>query len=242
MEPGLTIAAALGLGLVTSVHCVAMCGPIACSVGKVGTGETRNLLAYLGYHGGRLIAYTSIGAICGAIGQQPLRWIFDTPAVVLPWLLVALFLITALGGWRKLPRPRLLDRWVAKARFLSFKLSTGRGALVMGLLTPLLPCGPLYLLFGATLLSGSALRGAEFALAFGMGTVPLLWLSQQGFSRLREVLPALRFTQLQRGLAIVATLVMLWRLEGTLPQLTAPEASEAAPTPTAEAELPSCCH
>jgi len=240
MDPGLTIAAALVIGLVTSVHCVAMCGPIACSVGKVGQGETRALIAYLGYHGGRLIAYSGIGAICGAIGQQPLRWIFDTPAVVLPWLLVALFLITALGLWKKIPRPRFIDRLVARVRFHSFKLSAGRGALAMGLLTPLLPCGPLYLLFGSTLLAGSALRGAEFALAFGMGTVPLLWLSQQGFSRLRAAMPALRFHQLQRSLAILAALVMIWRLHDTLPSFTAPEAD--LPAAKAEAELPSCCH
>lgn len=240
MEPGLTIAAALVTGLVTSVHCVAMCGPLACSVGKAGQGETRTLMAYLGYHGGRLIAYSSIGALCGAIGQQPLRWIFNTPAVVLPWMLVGLFLITALGLWKKLPRPRFVDRLVARARFTSFKLSAGRGALVMGLLTPLLPCGPLYLLFAATLLSGSALRGAEFALAFGMGTVPLLWVAQQGFSRLRESMPALRFGQLQRTLAIVATVVMVWRLHDTLPDFGAP--IEAAPAAEIDAELPSCCH
>lgn len=240
MDPGFTIAAALVTGLVTSVHCVAMCGPLACSVGKVGKGETRNLLAYLGYHGGRLIAYSSIGAICGAIGEQPLRWIFNSPAVVLPWLLVGLFLITALGLWKKLPRPRFADRLVAKARFRSFKLSAGRGALVMGLVTPLLPCGPLYLLFAATLLSGSALRGAEFALAFGMGTVPLLWVAQQSFSKLRDAMPALRFSQLQRGLAIIATIVMIWRLQDTLPSFNVQD--QTAPSAEAEAELPSCCH
>lgn len=217
-----------------------MCGPLACSVGKVGKGETRNLLAYLGYHGGRLIAYSSIGAVCGAIGEQPLRWIFNSPAVVLPWLLVGLFLITALGLWKKLPRPRFVDRLVAKARFRSFKLSAGRGALVMGLVTPLLPCGPLYLLFAATLLSGSALRGAEFALAFGMGTVPLLWVAQQSFSKLRDAMPALRFSQLQRGLAIIATIVMIWRLQDTLPSFNVQD--QTAPSAEAEAELPSCCH
>ena len=239
MDSGLTIAAALVTGLVTSVHCVAMCGPLACSVGKVGQGEARNLMAYLGYHGGRLLAYSGIGAICGAIGEQPLKWIFNSPAVVLPWMLVALFLITALGLWKKLPRPAFVDRLVTRARFRSFKLSAGRGALVMGLATPLLPCGPLYLLFAATLLSGSPLRGAEFALAFGMGTVPLLWLAQQSFSRLRETMPALRFNQLQRGLAIIATIVMIWRLQDTLPNLGASPEPAAA---DAEAELPSCCH
>ncbi|MGJ8696483.1 MAG: sulfite exporter TauE/SafE family protein [Verrucomicrobiaceae bacterium] len=240
MDSSLTVAAALITGLVTSVHCVAMCGPLACSVGHVGKGETRNLLAYLGYHFGRLIAYSSIGAICGGIGQQPLRWIFGSSAVVLPWFLVALFIITALGLWKKLPRPQWLDRIVARARFRSFKVSAGKGALIMGLATPLLPCGPLYLLFGATLLSGSPLRGAEFALAFGLGTVPLLWIAQQSFSRLREAMPALRFQQLQRGLAVIAALVMMWRLQDTLPTFSAHAAEPD--TPAEESELPTCCH
>lgn len=239
MDSTFTVATALATGLVTSLHCVAMCGPIACSVGRAGRGEGRNLVAYTGYHFGRLIAYTVIGAVCGAIGEQPLRWIFNTPAVVLPWLLVLLFLITALGLWRKIPRPKFLDRLIARARFHSFKLSAGRGALVMGLLTPLLPCGPLYLLFAATLLSGSALRGAEFALAFGMGTVPLLWVAQHSFSRLREWLPALRFHQIQRSLAVIAVLVMVWRLHDTLPSFGASAAEPAVEAN--ETGLPDCC-
>ena len=98
MESSMTVVAALATGLVTSVHCVAMCGPLACSVSQANRGETRTTLSYLGYHFGRLISYTSIGAICGALGEQPLRWIFGSPAVVLPWLLVALFLVTGISG------------------------------------------------------------------------------------------------------------------------------------------------
>lgn len=241
MDTELTIAAALITGLVTSVHCVAMCGPLACSVGKVGKGETQILLSYLTYHSGRLIAYSSIGALCGALGQQPLRWIFRTPALVLPWMLVALFLLTALGLWKKLPRPAILDRFVARMRLRSFKLTAGKGGLLMGLMTPLLPCGPLYLLFAATLLSGSALRGAEFALAFGFGTIPLLWIAQQSFSKLRSALPALRFQQFQRSLAVLATLIMAWRLHDTLPSFTAPPENSTIEA-TSKAELPSCCH
>ena len=237
MESSMTVVAALATGLVTSMHCVAMCGPLACSVGQANRGETKTTLSYLGYHIGRLISYTSIGAICGALGEQPLRWIFGSPAVVLPWLLVALFLITALGLWRKLPRPAWLNRFVGKARLRSLKLSAGKGATVMGLVTPLLPCGPLYLLFAACLLSGSPITGAEFALAFGMGTIPLLWAAQHSLSRLKRAIPQLRFQQVQRSLALVAALVMMWRLQDTLPSF-----GPSPDTATADPELPSCCH
>ena len=230
-----TITAALVAGLVTSLHCAGMCGPLACSVGSLGQGESNRQLAQILYHLGRLLSYGTIGALCGWLGQQPLRWVFGGPAVVLPWLLVAVFLVTAFGLWKELPRPPALDRLLARLRLRAFRLSANRGGLLLGLATPLLPCGPLYLLFGASLLTGSALRGAEFALAFGMGTIPLLWLAQQSLGRIRKVLPATQMLHLQRGLALVAALVMLWRLHDTVPF------GQSANEAVAEDALPSCC-
>jgi uncharacterized protein len=95
-------------------------------------------------------------------------------------------LVMAFGLDKKVPRPAILNRFTARARFKACKLSAYGGASAMGLLTPFLPCGPLYLVFGAALLAGSAAKGAEFTLAFGLGTVPLLlWLAQHQFHRIR---------------------------------------------------------
>jgi sulfite exporter TauE/SafE len=109
----------------------------------------------------------------------------------------------------------------------------------MVLLTPFLPCGPLYAVFIALMASGSAARGAEAALAFGLGTVPLLWLAQHQFHRLRLKLTPIRLARLQRGLALVTALLLAWRLHDTLPDWkTQPETPAAQETK----ELPSCCH
>lgn len=228
-----TAIAALVAGLVTSVHCAGMCGPIACSVGTLRGGETRRLLAATSYHAGRIISYTAVGALCGFLGQQPLRWFFGSPAVILPWVLVALFLLVATGLHHRLPRPAFLTRFLARARLSACRLTATRGGLAMGLATPLLPCAPLYLLFGASLLTGSALRGAEFAAAFALGTVPLLWLAQHSFQSLRRRMSPLAMRRLQRGLALVAALVIAWRLHDTIPILENAAAGEA--------NLPSCC-
>lgn len=236
MENIATISTALVAGLVTSVHCIGMCGPLACSVSAMKGGEGSRLLGATSYHLGRLISYGSIGAICGAIGQQPLKWLFGSQAVVLPWFLVAVFLITALGLWKKLPRPGFVTRLFARARLRAFRMSSTQGGLLLGLATPILPCGPLYLLFGACLLAGSGLRGAEFALAFGLGTVPLLWAAQHSLTHIRRLLPATTFRHLQRGLALLAAAVMVFRLQETLP--FSPNGTTGSPS----AELPGCCH
>lgn len=239
MESVTTISAALVAGLVTSVHCVGMCGPLACTVSSMKGSESSRLIGATTYHLGRLLSYGSIGALCGFLGQQPLKWVFNSPAVLLPWFMVAVFLVTALGLWKKLPRPKALDKLFAQARLRAFRMSSTHGGFLLGLATPILPCGPLYLLFAACLLTGSPLRGAEFALAFGLGTVPLLWAAQQSLTQIKKLMPATTFTHLQRTLAIIAAAVMLFRLQDTLP--LSPSRSAISAEQPAD-ELPSCCH
>jgi sulfite exporter TauE/SafE len=233
----MTTVAALIAGMATSLHCVGMCGPLACGVGALAKSEGERLAAASLYHVSRLLSYGLIGALCGAIGRQPLKWFFDSPAVLLPWVMVAVLLMMASGLDRKVPRPAILGRLTARARFRARGFSAYGGASMMGLLTPFLPCGPLYVVFGAALLAGSAAKGAEFTIAFGLGTVPLLWLASHQFHRLRSVLNPLAITRLRRGLALVTALMLAWRLHGTLPYQQAP--GDAAGGADA---LPSCCH
>lgn len=236
MDPTTTFGA-LAVGLATSLHCAGMCGPIACGVGTLARSESERLTAATLYHGARLLAYGVIGAICGAIGKEPLHWFFDSPAVLLPWALVVALLLLATGLDKKIPRPKILNRLTARARLKATRFPAVGGATAMGLLTPFLPCGPLYAVFIALMASGSAARGAEAALAFGLGTVPLLWLAQHQFHRLRLRLTPIRLARFQRGLALVTALLLAWRLHGTLPSW----GDEPVPAGDTE-ELPSCCH
>ncbi len=230
-----TTLGALIAGLVTSVHCAGMCGPLVCGMSAAASTEADRLKAASAYHAARLASYAVVGGMCGALGRQPLEWVFGTPAVALPWILVGVFAIFALGLEKRLPRPVVLRKFSARMRFKMMKMTPARGGLTLGFLTPLLPCGPLYLLFGASLLSGSGWRGAEFALAFGLGTVPLLWLAQRQFHRAKLRFSPVAMTRIQRGLALAAVLVMVWRLHGTLPSFD----NTAGETPKG---LPSCCH
>ena len=234
-----TTAAALVIGLATSLHCVGMCGPIACGLGTLAKSESERLTAASLYHGTRLLSYGVIGAICGAIGRQPLLRFFESPAVLLPWVIVVVLLLMAFGWDKKVPRPAVFNRLTARARFKACRLSAYGGASAMGLLTPFLPCGPLYLVFGAALLASSPAKGAEFTLAFGLGTIPLLWLAQSQFHRIRAKLTPLSMARLRRGLALVTALMLAWRLHDTIPLRFSDGKPEAKP---ATEELPSCCH
>ena len=89
-------------------------------------------------------------------------------------------------------------------------------AAALGFATPLLPCGPLYFLIALALLAGSAARGAEMMLAFGLGTVPLLWLAQAQFHWVRRRLSPLWLNRTRVALALVAAATIGWRLRATL--------------------------
>ncbi|HVU18262.1 MAG TPA: sulfite exporter TauE/SafE family protein [Candidatus Didemnitutus sp.] len=207
---------ALAAGLVTSVHCAGMCGPLACAVMPVAGESADGSTVAATYHTARLSSYLLLGAAAGGLGRLPLT-LLDTSVVrLLPWLLVVFFVGVAFRLDRRLPRPIWMARWHGKAVARWRGMSRVRAAAVLGMATPLLPCGPLYFVLGLALLSGSAARGAEMVLAFGLGTVPLLWLVQSQFVHLRRRMSPGVLTRCQAALALVTAAVLAWRLRATL--------------------------
>ncbi|MFY7818820.1 MAG: sulfite exporter TauE/SafE family protein [Akkermansiaceae bacterium] len=213
-----TLVGAFVAGAVTSVHCVGMCGPLVCGICSLARDENERVTVATLYHAGRLVSYAIVGTLCGALGSQPLKYFFDSPLKVLPWFLVAVLLLHACLGHLKLPIPLLFTKMIARLRFKFLKMGPCFSALGAGLMTPLLPCTPLYLFFAALLLSSSALRGMECALAFCVGTIPLLWILG---TRYQWLMAKMRLNQQQmnwmkRSLSLVTACVLAWRLQGTL--------------------------
>jgi hypothetical protein len=220
-----TSAAAFIAGLVTSLHCVGMCGPLACSW-AVARGTNSTFLRDTAlYHGARLTAYGIVGAVAGTLGTMPKEWLQHRGVAMFPWLLVIAFVLVGIGADAWLPKPAFLTKPMARLRMKAMQFGSAARASALGLATPLLPCGPLYMMFGLALANGSAARGAEFSVSFGLGTLPLLALAQTQLHRIGVKLSPVALKRVQRGLALAAAIVMAWRLRGTL---TGEEAS--------------CCH
>lgn len=200
-------------GLATSPHCVGMCGPLACALAPATAQGSQGRLIYLAcYQTARLISYTLIGALCGALGGAVADTLKTPFAHILPWALFVVFLAVGFRLDRFLPKPVWLGRahvWLnKKVRGKPLPL-IGAG---LGFFTPLIPCGPLWFMFGLAALNANAARGAEFGLAFGIGTLPLLWLAQSGFFFLQARLTPKMLVAIQRTLAFAAAALILWRL------------------------------
>lgn len=209
-------AAAFIAGLVTSLHCAGMCGPLACSLmpvrGDRGDPQTVSTV----YHVARLTGYAVLGALAGGLGRAPLTWVSQSALRWLPWVLVIFFVALALRWDRHLPKFAVLGRLTLKLQSWLRCRSRVEAAAALGFATPLLPCGPLYFLVALALISGSALRGVEFMLAFGLGTVPLLWLAQTQFHWVRQRISPLGLGRMRMALALTTAAVIGWRLRATL--------------------------
>jgi hypothetical protein len=209
-------AAAFVAGLVTSLHCVGMCGPLSCALMPGRGDRTDAQTVSTVYHVTRLAGYAILGACAGAFGRAPLQWLSGSALRWLPWVLVLFFVALALRWDRHLPKLPVLGRLNWKLQTWIRGRSRVQAAAALGLATPLLPCGPLYFLVTLALLSGSAVRGIEVMLAFGLGTVPLLWLAQSQFHLLRRKLTPLWLGRLRVTLALATAVVISWRLRATL--------------------------
>jgi len=211
-----TPAAAFVAGLVTSLHCLGMCGPLACAVMPVRRDQGDLSAAATAYHLSRLAGYAALGALAGGIGRMPLAWFSTGVLRWLPWLGVLFFVGLAMRWDLRLPKIPFLGRVFLRVAGFFRGYPPAVASAALGLATPLLPCGPLYFLIALALLSGSAGRGAEFMLAFGLGTVPLLWLAQAQFGRVQRWLSPFWRGRIRVGLSLAAALVVAWRLRGTL--------------------------
>lgn len=206
----------LTLGLVTSLHCVSMCGPMVVTYALKGTEDgtvAQRVVPNLAYQAAKIASYMLVGLLLGAIGSA-----FDLDAIR-PYVMVGagvFMIVLALGMTGRVP-------WAAKLtprppKFLVRALSTVRRKAVVdadadraslatpvtfGLLTGLMPCAPLMAAQLNAAASGSALAGALGMFAFGLGTAPLML----GFGTASSLIPK-RFKE--RAMVLLAVVVLIF--------------------------------
>jgi len=203
--------AAFTAGLVTSIHCSGMCGPLTCAFFAAKPGSPREIQISGGiYHLSRLVAYATIGGILGASGHSAAKALFaGAPGRLLPWAFVVLFLMIAFRLDRFVPVIRTFTAVFHRLKFNT--MPRFRMSAVLGLATPFLPCGPLYAVFAVALFAGSFLNGAILMASFAFGTMPLYWLLQSQYFRLQHRFSPGSLQWVRQGLALVSALLLVAR-------------------------------
>lgn len=176
------------VGLMTSTHCVGMCGGILLSqtAGASLSGKrSRFVLLSLYYNGGRLLSYTALGAVFGALGTV-ISYTSDTKSMLFCVIGLAVLLM-GINMWGLIPGLRALSPMQNNACSLpkSARRRLAGRPFIIGALTGLMPCGTMYTMWLLAMSSGDAVKGAEIMLCFALGTVPLMLL----FGALNSFIP-----------------------------------------------------
>lgn len=213
----------LMLGLLGSLHCMGMCGPLAIALPRGDSHRARYVGGRLLYNLGRVVTYSLMGAIFGLLGQTLVmvgvqRW-------VSVGLGIAMLILLFMG-------PRLTHRltgagWITrgvgqlkKSLGVRLKQNAPHTLLTVGLLNGLLPCGLVYVALTGAAATGSPLNGALYMALFGLGTIPIMFaISLMGhlvFIRHRTLFRRL----IPIGVSIVAAMLILRGLALGIPYLS----------------------
>lgn len=171
------IYSAIVLGLLSSLHCIGMCGPIAMMLPLDRNNPAKKVLQLLLYHAGRLTAYGFLGLAFGLVGKGLyLSGIQQQSSIVAGIIMIAIVL---------LPEKTLARYNFSKPVYkIIAKIKTGLGRqftkrnfkalYITGILNGFLPCGLVYAaLFGALAMQSETL-GVLYMVLYGLGTIPLM--------------------------------------------------------------------
>ncbi|VXB86877.1 conserved membrane hypothetical protein [Flavobacterium sp. 9AF] len=170
---------AIIFGLISSFHCIGMCGPIAMMLPVDRNNKVKKITQIFVYHLGRIIAYSSLGLVFGVLGKGFFLAGMQQQLSILVGILIILIALIPEKTLAQYNFSKPVYKIISKVKThlgKQFKKKSYSSLFTIGLLNGYLPCGMVYVaLFGALAmpyLSYSIL----YMLLYGLGTIPLMSL------------------------------------------------------------------
>ena len=162
------------LGVISNLHCLGMCGPIALAIPLNRSSKSAIFLGILQYHIGRVLVYSILGYLVGYIGMgmklfgilQTLSIVAGIGIIIYAWRNKLTFFKNPFTS--SLRHTSLLSRYMGKI----MRSESPVKLFLLGVLNGLLPCGMVYTALITAVVLGTPLLSATSMLAFGLGTLP----------------------------------------------------------------------
>src|SRR5436190_8266804 len=137
------ILAAFGIGLLGSLHCLGMCGPIALAIPAKENDLYSRLLSVLIYNSGRVFTYSLIGFVFGLIGKGfAMAGLQQTLSIASGSIIIIATLLSLVAVKIKFPVFYQNIIFKIKSGFnVFFQKKSYSSLLIIGILNGLLPCG-----------------------------------------------------------------------------------------------------
>lgn len=164
-------------GLISSFHCIGMCGPIAMMLPVDRNNQAKKVTQIITYHIGRLFAYSTIGFIFGMLGKGFLLAGMQQKMSIFIGIAMILIILIPEKVIANYNFSKPIFKVISKIKTTlgsQFKNKSYKSLFTIGLLNGFLPCGMVYVaLFGAIAMQSPTL-GILYMVLFGLGTVPMM--------------------------------------------------------------------
>jgi len=165
------------IGLLGSVHCIGMCGPLAFAVPSLQKGAGWLLLDKSMYQAGRIISYSILGLIIGLIGNQLWMAGMQQGLSIFSGLLILLAACSRIFkvAVRSSSKYNLLLK--PFHQLFGYALKHKANHLIIGMINGLLPCGFVYLALAGAVNQPGVPEAITYMFFFGLGTAPLMLIA-----------------------------------------------------------------
>ncbi|WP_138434335.1 sulfite exporter TauE/SafE family protein [Winogradskyella algicola] len=188
------------LGLLGSLHCVGMCGPIAFMLPVDRSNSIKKVSQISVYHIGRLLAYSLIGLAFGLVGKSLNLFGVQQQLSIAVGILMIVVVLIPYRTFAKYNLSKPLSKVISKVKSnlgQALKKKTPDTFLTIGFLNGFLPCGLVYMAVFGAVATGSLLQGSFYMVLFGLGTIPLMtsaiylgkFLNQTIKQRIQKAIP-----------------------------------------------------
>lgn len=167
------------IGLLGSLHCVGMCGPLALALPLAQKTGLKKVAGALLYNLGRASTYAAMGLLLGLLGLgAKLYGIQQWVSIVTGSIMILSVLLAPVANFKaffqrlSFKNSSWIQQGISK-RLRNPKLHT---LYIIGLLNGLLPCGLVYIAISGALVGPSLLNSVLFMFLFGLGTLPMLFV------------------------------------------------------------------
>ncbi|SFB84208.1 hypothetical protein SAMN05421747_101460 [Parapedobacter composti] len=169
------LALAFFMGLLGSLHCAAMCGPLVLALPMAGRSKAMALANKMVYQIGRITVYGALGLAVGLAGNLvALKGWQQYISLLIGLVLLALALLQLAGARYFGIAKRQMALVAPLIRKMGYWLHQPGGNFIAGVCNGFLPCGMVYMALMAAFNADSVLNATLFMLLFGLGTLPMM--------------------------------------------------------------------
>jgi len=177
------------MGLLGSLHCVAMCGPLLLAL-PAGKGHGRIVFNRIIYQIGRILTYTGLGLVIGfiSIGAEYKGW-QQGLSIFTGGVLVSMGLFTFFGHHSSGIVKAQQKLFAPLFKRMGYWLYKPGGNFIVRMRNGFLRCGMEYMALATALNTGNTVGGGRFMLLFGLGTLPLMLITGIAGNYVKRIIP-----------------------------------------------------